>query len=133
MNVLRIEKANGQGMFMGSAVSAYEIISEACDRHFTYRDDCIGEYFPRPEEEDLDLYKNDKTWFCAFKSIEQLNKLLREDELEKLIDHGFNIYILDVTEYQQSEHQVLFTRESITSKQEINSLFKTQKNEKIIN
>lgn len=72
--IIRIERPDGIGMFMND-LSVYHIIElkSIANRH-------DGGKFPRPFNDrnvqnrsvHLDVFKNEKKWFCAYKSIEQL-------------------------------------------------------------
>lgn len=76
-----------------------------------------------PFEDGLLMDKNCDNWFCAFISIKQLIAWVLKEELEEIIKDGFIIYLLEVSDYQIGEHQVIYTKESVISKQDISSLF----------
>ena len=122
LQVLRIEHTNGNGIFK-NRVTAYDLAPNACNKHFRYPSDCTDTCFPTPREEGLDIFKYGHYWYCAFLSVEQLKSLFETEELSILLRNDFNIFLLTVTEYQKGNHQVLFTKQSITSKENINSLF----------
>ena len=73
-----------------------------------------------PQQDGLKM--SDK-YFCAFKTIKQLITWVLKNELEELIKDGFIIYLLEVSDYQIGQHQVIYTKESIISSQDISSLF----------
>jgi hypothetical protein len=79
--------------------------------------------FKTPEEDSIDIYKHNKQWFCAYKTIEQLLQWITLDEIKSIIKHGFNILVLEVTEYQIGQDQVIFTKESIQDQRNLNDLF----------
>lgn len=79
--------------------------------------------FNTPDEDGLDVRLYGKEWFCSYKSIEQFQQWVMLDEVRILIKKGFDILLLDVEEYQIGEHQVIFTKQSITSTKVINELF----------
>ena len=121
LQVIRIENKQGVGCFQAK-IYAYNLIPNACRRHF------FGKYskktpFPTPTKERLDLCKDKKEWFCAFKNIKQLNKLFLPNEIKTLIENNFDIYLLTVSNYQKGRRQIIFTKESIITKENINSLF----------
>jgi hypothetical protein len=72
----------------------------------------------------LKFDKDRKRWFCAYKSIDQINYWFNTWDLIFIIRKvGFKIYKLEVEEYQLGKEQILFTKESILSKEDITSLF----------
>lgn len=121
LQVIRIENKKGIGCFKAN-LDAYDLIPDACERHFLGKDS-EKTPFPTPRQEELDLCKDNKEWFCAFKNIKQLNKLFLPNEIKILIENNFNIYLLTVSEYQKGKRQIIFTKESIITKENINSLF----------
>jgi hypothetical protein len=123
IQVLRIETDNGIGVFTNNSYGAYDIVPEACKRHFSLPENCTDIPFPLPQMEGLKMNKYDAEWFCAFLSIDQLGKLFLPNEIKTLLGYGYNILLLTVTEYQKGKHQVVFTRDSIVETQNINSLF----------
>lgn len=121
LQVIRIENKKGIGCFQANK-DAYDLIPDACRRHF-FGKDSKKTPFPTPTKEGLNLCKDKKEWFCAFKNIKQLNKLFLPNEIKTLIENNFNIYLLTVNEYQKGRRQIIFTKESIITKENINSLF----------
>ena len=68
---------------------------------------------------DYDTLQNYK---FAFKSIEQLNTAFTADELKEIIIKlKFKVYLFTVTDYFQSDYQVVFS--GYESKEDISSLF----------
>ena len=82
--------------------------------------------FPRPELDipSLDVKKDGKEWFCAFPSLNHMAIWLNHTELYQIVSKGFDIFILKVTEYQEGKNQVIYTKESIKTKDNISQLFK---------
>lgn len=123
--IIRIEHNDGVGMFNTEAEKQVDdICPELYKRHFL-GSDSTQKPFPSPGRDipALDMWKDDKEWFCAFKSLEQFNNLVYKEEAKILIKHGYKILLLGVTEFQEAENQVLFTKESIIETKNINSLF----------
>ncbi len=79
--------------------------------------------FPTPSNEGLEIYKDDKRWFCAFKSLSQFQKWVKPSEARNIVKEGFKILLLEVNDYQESKMQIIYTKESITSMKDISSLF----------
>lgn len=121
IKVLRIENISGFGIFWSRPSFAYSICSTVGDRHVN---------FPIPYEDKnvvdgygLNLYQDSKQWFCAYKTVDQLKQWITVEECRELTQHGFAVYLLEVEEYQEGEYQVIFTKESIISKQDVTELF----------
>jgi hypothetical protein len=76
-----------------------------------------------PYSDGLDLWMDNKDWFCAYKSIEQFKEWVEQEWVVPILESGFNILLLSVTQYQIGEYQVIYTKESIIKKEIINSLF----------
>lgn len=117
IKILRVENQNdGCGIFRSCYKEAWQVHNRISERH---------REFPTPyEDEDLDLDQDDKEWFCAYKTIEQFQEWVESDEIEALIESGFDVLLLEVSEYQIGGHQVLFTKESIVKETIINDLFR---------
>lgn len=79
--------------------------------------------FKTPLYDGLDIEKNGKEWFCAYKSIEQLQEWITPEELKLIISEGYTVLMLDVYEYQEGRDQIIYTKESITSYKDITCLF----------
>jgi hypothetical protein len=60
--------------------------------------------------------KHNKQWFCAYKTIEQLLQWITLDEIKAIIKHGFNILVLEVTEYQEGRSSNIYQRKYSRSK-----------------
>lgn len=132
MQVIRIEhKESENGIFMHKTEWGYFAMTVLPT---LFRKHCSE--FPVPNQESnvmflkngmkpkkLELYKDNKIWFCAYKTIEQLQEWFTKYQITTIIQHGFNIWLLEVSEFQEGNYQILYTKESIISKQKINSLF----------
>lgn len=115
MLVVRLER-NKRGIFRPSnqVLTKYSITRNVYDRHGN---------FPTPRQEGLNMVLDDKEWFCGYKSIDELQNWIYSDEIKFFISKGFKVLLLEVTEYQLGEYQIIFTKESITSSKDITSLF----------
>ena len=71
-----------------------------------------------------DLGSRDDNEFCAFKSIDELQQWVKPEWMQELIEVGFKILLLDVTECRIGEYQVLFNKEDIIQSKDITELFK---------
>lgn len=121
INIIRIEGEDGFGIFGGKKDILDIGLKKLYDRHFDSTN--RNEYIPTPNNDGCNMSKNEKEWYCAFKSLEQFNMLLKGNEIKILIKNKFNIYLLEVGNYQIGYHQVIYTKESITKSENINSLF----------
>lgn len=62
--------------------------------------------------------------FCAFKSIEQLQKWVTKEELKELIELGFKVYLIETSECLEGRYQIAFRKEAIIEKKDISQLFR---------
>jgi hypothetical protein len=69
------------------------------------------------------MRKKRKNWFCAFKSVNQMKKWFEDHELSILAKHNYKIMILKVKEFQEGNHQIAFTKESIKRRKDITHKF----------
>jgi len=125
IQIIRIEHTDGIGMFReytDEYSNDYEkrmhnvfyILPQLADRH---------ENFNSPSQECLDLYKNNKVYYCAYKSIEQLQKWILNNEFITLFDNDYKVLLIECTDYQIGYDQVIYTKESIKTSKDISSLF----------
>lgn len=128
IKIVRLER-NGIGVFRHRDPEIYKhpIACETYERH-------NGGGFPLPEydriennsamdEDYLSINKDNKEWFCAYKTVEQLQDWIYKEEIQYFASVGFKVILLKVSDYQIGEKQVLFTKESIKSQEDITSLF----------
>lgn len=119
MQCIRIEYKDGYGLFFKNLFKnhvrlesrpfyAEKDLPELHRRH--------KENFLHPMNDGLDVEKDGKEYFCAFKNIDDFRKWVYEDELKKILNLGFKIYQITATDFQEGKHQILYTKESITSK-----------------
>lgn len=77
----------------------------------------ISSTIPMPYDE---LHrKDDKVWNSAGKSIENMNQWFTREDVETLVNNGFKLYEFIVTEWQELEMEILFTREGVVEQTEI--------------
>ena len=116
--IIRVEHADGLGMFMKADRRKHCVyncpeLQALADRH---------ESFPLAKNE-VDVWKDSKEWFCAYLSIVQLQEWVFPKEFEHLFSRGSKVWLLDVIEWQEGKHQVVYTKKSIISKKDISELF----------
>lgn len=126
MLVIRIEANDGLGIFMNYDNNCVirdiiSLIKENEENNLKLKTIRIRHNdFPTPYEEKLYITNE---YFCAYNSIELLNEWIKPKEIKFLIEVGFNILMLEVTNYQTGKFQTIFTKDSIVSSKNINSLF----------
>lgn len=79
--------------------------------------------FPAPFKDSLINRDALNDEFCAFKSIEQVQKWITPREIKILVNNGFRILELKVTNYTVGEYQVLFYKDSIVKSRDITHIF----------
>jgi len=124
--VVRIEhEKNGLGMFRSNA--NYRMGDEFNMRHSRfptpYNDTLVGIGKLSTHNGYLDIRKDCKAWFCAFKSIEQMNEWVTPEEIKQLLNMGFKVFSITTEVYQEGEYQVIFSKEDIFTKNDITDLF----------
>ena len=132
--VIRVEHpADGKGLWQSCGCGTRAVIrnhtkfTEINTRH------CDSSRFPTLWEDRTlaeiagNLHDNGigtSDYFFAFKSLEQLATALTNDEIKECINVlGFNILMLTVTDYHESDFQVIFKKESIVEKDDITFMF----------
>jgi hypothetical protein len=119
ITVVRIESTCGNGIFRceDRLVTKLSNYGDFSDRHWC---------FPAPDDDtpSLDVRAGGTKWFCSFKSIEQFNKWIRPSEVKEFIGFGCSVFAIEVSEWQEGAHQIIFTKEGIIDKKNITDLFK---------
>lgn len=120
MQVIRIESPNtGEGIFGNIGMLRTLNIYNRLARIHHKKD------FPGPfQDEDIRNFFIEGTHYFAFNNLYQFNKGFPKKELNILIQNGFKVYMLELTEYIQSEYQTIFELKDIKSKIDITNLFK---------
>lgn len=128
--IARIEHPHdGIGMFRTAfrpiwGDKEYYLYDRVLNRHsdlpVPHYDSIVGD----PDETPLDCLKDGLEWFCGYKSVDELKKWVETEELTHLITkYGLKVYAIKATQVQVGLFQSLFTKESITSKEDITQLF----------
>jgi hypothetical protein len=90
IQIIRIEGKDGYGIFRGeTAIDDVVGFEKLIDRHFNSSNEKT--YIPTPSYDELYLNRGDKTWYCAFKSLEQFNGFIKKHEAKRLIRTKENI------------------------------------------
>lgn len=68
----------------------------------------------------LELHrKGGDIWNSAGASIEQMNSWFAPQDAVNLLNNGFKLFKFEVSEFQELEHEILFTRKGIIAQDEI--------------
>ncbi len=111
ITVVRIEK-DGTGIFCSQDTNPTQSAFKSVRiRH---------NEFDTPFDEGMDFTKD---WFCAYKSVEQFQMWIKTEELEFFVEIGFRVYMIEVTNYQVGNFQVIFTKDSVKTKTDITNIF----------
>lgn len=61
---------------------------------------------------------------CAFKSLDQLRDWLDDDWIKEIInEHGFRVYMIDLSDWLEGEMQVVYRKSDILQTKDISNLF----------
>lgn len=119
----RIEHTDGYGMFFqklwndkGEVVAIRQVFGEK-DFPDLWARHCRG--FKNPEDEGLHVKKDNKEYFCAFKSKLAVKYWIDKNHFDRIKQLGFRVYEVHCTDYQEGKYQILYTKESIIQKIDI--------------
>lgn len=76
------------------------------------------------------IYKDNKDWYCAFKSVNDLLKYIYPEEIAIMYNHDYKVLQLEITEYQIGIHQILYTKKSIINSKDITNQIINHNHEK---
>lgn len=122
MQIVRVEhQIDGKGIFRSVTEKGFiraNRIPKFNKLHERHRD-----YFPTPYK-DRGIERAPYYYeYCAFKSIDELQKWVTKEELKNLIKKGFNVLIHEVSKCCVGEYQVLYDKEYIVTTLNVNQLF----------
>lgn len=119
--LVRIEHEDGIGMFQTH--NRFKD-GERREHFIMHHKRAIGERheeFNTPWQDGLPFIPGEH--FCAYKSIDQLQQWVMKDEFELLFKLGYSVYLIEVSDCQIGKDQIIFRKEDIVSKTNINQLF----------
>jgi hypothetical protein len=122
MKILRVENIqDGYGMF-------WNFDQNWETRYFINNDVFVTisyrhQSFNTPQEDNLNINKDNKQWFCAYKGVDQFQNWVSSEQIKEIVSYGFRVLLLEVGEFQEGEHQVIYTKESIINSEDITQLF----------
>lgn len=61
--------------------------------------------------------------YCAFLSMDQLNHWINKTEMNELIDLGFRVLVIHISECVTGKYQILYTKSNVFHTSDITSLF----------
>ena len=109
--IYRIENPETMhGMWYNNDGEFDPIINELCP-------DALAKELPM--DFDVRHKRNGMAWYSAGKSIENMNQWFSRKDALDLADNGFKLYRFVVTEWQELENEVIFTREGVIEQTEI--------------
>lgn len=79
---------------------------------WTSGSECIG-------HKRLNRFKDEKVWWCAYHSEKQILSMYTEREIKHLMRNKYNVFLLEVKEYQVGEDNIIFTKESVINRSNI--------------
>lgn len=122
MQAIRIEYSDGKGLWRADAGNMFWCIIEKakCEPELQKR----HSNFPSPAiDGELSVKFRPGIHFCAFKSIEQLQQWVLSEEMKEIIQLGFRVYLLELSEWLEGEYQIAYDKKFIAKKEDITSLF----------
>lgn len=92
---------------------------------FSFRGDLvyIHQKFPCPQEERELCFTFNPSYFCAYPNKKAFEDWFEKDWFPEIINAGFKIYELTLSEAYYSDNQVIFKKENITLKKDITNEF----------
>lgn len=116
MQAIRIEHSDGNGLWRSNNKSVYELncMNSIIERH---------RKFPNPTWEGDVKGFIEGVHYCAFKSVEQLQQWIFPDEIREILDNGFKVYLLDLSEGLEGNYQIAYQKQHITQQKDISELF----------
>lgn len=64
-----------------------------------------------------------RQWYSSASSLELLYFWFKPEDIQELIDMGFEVYLVEAQETQELENEVIFTRESVVFAEKITVQF----------
>lgn len=125
-NIIRIEHPqDGNGLWNTSKDGVKLISTLKCYKDLSARH-MNPSKFPNlwydPKLNNLSINYID--YYFAFKSLAQLEEAVDREWLKEILENGWKVLMLDVTDFFESDYQVIFKKSSIISSKDISSIFK---------
>jgi hypothetical protein len=120
--IVRVEHYVGDGLWKakdnnGSIYMSFSFVDDLVEKHYN---------FPTPNQDlllSISLRKNPQ-YYCAFKSIEQLQQWIDKEWWKEIFELGFKVLLIDVSECLEGEYQILYQKQHILQSKDISNLFK---------
>lgn len=116
--LVRIEHEDGLGIFRAQTIDGKERGHYVANHNYSII--LRHHNFNTPREDKLDFTDEH---FCGYKSIDQLQQWIMKDEFELLFKLGYSIFLIEVSDCQIGRDQIIFRKEDIIRKTNINQLF----------
>lgn len=114
MQIIRIEHpSNGRGMFWNTSIMYKGLDYMLANWYIMHN--------KMRSARDIEGFTQE--YFCAYCSLEEMNQWLTADEISFFISKGFEVLLLEVSDYIIDADQVIYTKKSISESKNINSLF----------
>ncbi len=123
MKIIRVEHDDGNGMFRsatGKPIRNIYGLEDMWNRHSVFGNPGM----PLPGNDGIDIRLDGHGWYLAFASMDDFNGWVKPEEAKILIHNGYKILLIDAVEIQIGKHQVAYTKTSVSSTEDISSLFK---------
>lgn len=127
ISVIRIEHpSDGKGLWnsdegMTPRIKKHSMYKNISNRHSSLK------YPTYEEDNELNKqlsYEELENYHFAFLNLEQFREALTNEEIKECINNlGFQVLMLDVTDYYTSSYQAVFNKESIVSSKDISFMF----------
>lgn len=116
MQIIRLEHpSNGYGIFYNREVTDTQLNPCIID---AYR----GRHWSMDDASRITGFMSGQH-YCAYKSIDELQRWLEPSELKELIKIGFVVYLIDVDDFIIHRDQVVYKKEDILEIKDISELF----------
>lgn len=121
ITIIRVEHTNGWGLWRArlnnndnnSIIESLDCFQEILDRHSN---------MPSVKN-DPGLGSRDDNEFCAWGSINEFDRWMDRSWIPELVENGFKILLIEVSECRVGKYQVVFKKENVLQTKDITSLF----------
>ena len=122
MQIVRVEhKIDGKGIFRSQTKKMFYRFERIAKHKNLLQRHVLN--FPTPHKDKGIMGSPYSYEFCAFKSIDELQRWVTKEEISNLIKKGFKVLIHDVSKCTIGEYQVLFDKNDIRGTTDVSELF----------
>lgn len=112
--VLRIEHSYGWGMFRSATIEK-RTIDHICPQA-SWRHSAMNTH----GGDGLEMSDHH---FCAYGSLEVMERWIKPDEVREVLKYDYKVYLIELSAWQEGDHNVIFRKEDIILKKDISDLF----------